>query len=186
MLNLLFVAVLFGYSKDEIVNSILEVAERNEIEAEILYTIVKMESKFEPFAICLLTNKAEANIFSNFNDENITINVQKYKFNNKKWLVSLYPKNEEVAKIFAKNLLKLGYSIDVGLAQINCVNFTPNEIDKIFKPSYNLQIAAKVIRDCYKSKNKNIKKTIECYNYGIRNRSSYPYFNQFIKIYEGF
>lgn len=185
---LLFLCVIsaFAYSKDEIVNAILEISAKNAIEAEILYTIVKIESKFDPFAISLLTSEDEARIFGNFNDENITINMQKYKFNQQKWLVSLYPKNEEMAKFFAKKLIDLGYNIDVGLGQINSINFKQSEIDEIFKPTYNLQIAAKVLRHCYKNKNQDIKKTIECYNYGVRNRLSYPYFNKFIKIYEGF
>ena len=46
-----------AYSPNEIVNAIAAVAQNEGVKPEILYTIVKIESDFEPYTISFLTNK---------------------------------------------------------------------------------------------------------------------------------
>lgn len=175
---------LNAYTNEEIIKAIAEVSYNHRVEPEILYTIVKIESNFNPFVISLLTTQKEANLFKSYESKLASISIGKYSLNNKKWIVNIFPKSEYMAKFFIKNLLNLNYSIDVGLGQINSANFSLNEIDKILSPTYNLSKAAAVLRSCFNYKKQDIKKTIECYNYGMRKQNSYPYFKKFIENYK--
>lgn len=179
-----FISNLNAYTKEEILKSIVNVSHKNRIESEILYTIVKIESNFEPFVISLLTSQKEAKLFKDYEIQYAKINIGRYSLDKRKWIVNIFPQNEEIAKILIKNLLKLDYSIDVGLGQINSSNFSSSEIDKILDPTYNLSKSAKVLRCCFNYKKKDIRQTIECYNYGMRKRDSYPYFKKFIENYK--
>lgn len=178
-----FLSNLKAYTNDDIMKAIADVSYKNRIEPEILYTIVKIESNFDPFVISFITTQKEAKLFKTYETSLAPIKIGKYSLNRSMWIVNIFPKSEDIAKIMIKNLLKLDYSIDVGLGQINSTNFTINEIDKILNPTYNLSKSAKVLRGCFNGKKQNIKHTIECYNYGMRKRNSYPYFQKFIKNY---
>lgn len=182
---LLFCAVnSHSYSESEILNTIYNVAINQGIKPEILYTIVKIESDFEPFAISFLTNRENAKYFSTLKSPNIDIKIGEYSLNRTKWVVAIKPVNEFYAKEITKLLVRDGYSVDVGLGQLNSANFDISEIENIFSPTYNLTKCAKVLRKCFEVKKKNIKDTIECYNYGMRKRPSNPYFNKFFKNYK--
>lgn len=188
MKKILFLFILslksFAYSPEYIINSIRYVAANEGVKPEILYTIIKIESDFEPFAISFLTNQTNAQYFKTLENENIEIKISKYSLNDQKWVVSIKPINEAYATGIAKSLIESGFSIDVGLGQLNSVNFNQNEIAMAFNPIFNLTKCAKVLRMCFNAKNKDIKKTIECYNYGLKKRNSSPYYNKFIKNYE--
>ena len=160
----------FAYSPNEIVNAIAAVAQNEGVKPEILYTIVKIESDFEPYTISFLTNKANADYFAGLRNQNVQIKTSNYSLNSSKWVVTIIPANEIYAVQIAKYLYEDGFSIDVGLGQLNAVNFSQNEIDYIFNPMYNLTKCAKILRKCWNAKDKNIKDTIECYNYGMRKR----------------
>ncbi|WP_241517585.1 transglycosylase SLT domain-containing protein [Campylobacter blaseri] len=180
---MLFVKTIYAYTYEEIIYTIADVAKKQAVSSGILYTIVKIESNFNPFAISFLTNKENAIYFKNLETKNISIKASPYSLNKNKWIVSISPINEEYAKEITKLLVKNGFNIDVGLGQLNSFNFKDNEIDMVFNPTYNLTKCAKVLRKCYKAKNKDIQKTIECYNYGMRNRNSNPYYKRFYKHY---
>ena len=190
MKKLLFLFVfsvqMFAYTPNDILNSINFVAQKEGVKPEILYTIVKIESDFNPFVISFLTNKTNADHFAKLQTPNIIIKTSVYSLNRAKWVVTIYPINEAYATAIAKNLIDSGFNIDVGLGQLNSVNFGANEIPFAFNPVFNLTKCAKVLRKCYNAKNKNIKDTIECYNYGMRKRKSNPYYNKFYKNYESF
>lgn len=173
----------YGYSNEQILKTINSVSKKQQISARILYTIVKIESDFDPFAISFLTDRQNALYFKKLDSSKARVNIGSYSLNRKKWFVNISPQTEEYAKAIAKELLKSGFSIDVGLGQINSYNFTKDELKQIFNPQYNLQKAAKVLRECYNAKNKELEKTIECYNYGMRNRNSNPYYRRFYKHY---
>lgn len=174
----------FGYSNTQIANAIAKVAKTEGIGTKILYTIIKIESDFEPFAISFLTNEANAKYFKTLENENIRIKISNYSLNREKWVVAIKPSNEAYAIEITKLLVKDGFSVDAGLGQINSVNYSLDEIDKIFNPTYNLTKCAKVLRKCYNHKNKDLKNTIECYNYGMRNRHSNPYYKRFYEHYK--
>ena len=175
-----------AYSPNEIVNAIAAVAQNEGVKPEILYTIVKIESDFEPYTISFLTNKANADYFAGLRNQNIRIKTSNYSLNSSKWVVTIIPANEIYAVQIAKYLYEDGFSIDVGLGQLNAVNFSQNEIDYIFNPMYDLTKCAKILRKCWNAKDKNIKDTIECYNYGMRKRYSNPYYKRFYEHYEKF
>ena len=190
MKKLLFLFVfsvqMFAYSPNDILKSIQFVAQKEGVKPEILYTIVKIESDFKPFVISFLTNKPNADYFAKLQTPNISVKTSPYSFNHSKWVVTINPINEIYAIGIAKNLIQSGFSIDVGLGQLNSVNFDLSEVNYAFNPIFNLTKCAKVLRKCYNAKNKNIKDTIECYNYGMRKRNSNPYYNKFYKNYESF
>ena len=183
ILILFFSARLFGYTQADIVNSVAYVATNEGVKPEILYTIVKIESDFYPYAISFLTNKANADYFATLSTPNVQIKTSNYSLNRSKWVVAIRPINEAYAVQIAKELYDDGFPIDVGLGQLNAVNFDRSEIDYIFNPVYNLTKCAKILRKCWNNKNKNIKDTIECYNYGMRKRYSNPYYKRFYEHY---
>ncbi|CZE47503.1 transglycosylase SLT domain-containing protein [Campylobacter geochelonis] len=173
----------FAYSYEEILYTIADVAKTQGVSPKILYTIVKIESNFEPFAISFLTNKENALYFKKLETQNIRIKISNYSLNRTKWVVSIKPKNQEYAKEIAKILVENGFNIDVGLGQLNSQNFKKDEFEYVFEPSYNLTKCAQVLRKCFNAKDKNMQKTIECYNYGMRNRGSNPYYKRFYEHY---
>jgi len=175
---LLLTKLLFAFDEITIANAIKEISKREQIDSRILYTITKIESNFKPLSICMTTSKTNALEFQNIQNINIKIIASPYKYNKNKWIVSFYPKNLGYAKALAKAFKDQNFSFDVGLAQINTKNFKTEEIDYIFDPKYNLLKSSKILKSCQKIK-KDIKNTIECYNYGIKKRNSYPYYNKF-------
>lgn len=179
---LLFTNFLFAFSQMYIAEAIKSTSTKQSIDQRVLYTIVDIESKFSPFTICMLTTKSNALQFKNINHPNIKIVTSEYKLNPNKWVVSFYPETLGLAKALARAFKKQGFSIDVGLGQINSVNFSTEEIDYIFEPNYNLQKSSTVLKSCAKEK-KDLKDIIECYNYGLKNRGSYPYFNRFVESF---
>lgn len=169
----------FSYSYEEILYAIKDVSYQEGIANKVLYTIVKIESNFNPYSISFLTNRENALYFKGLETGNIKIKISQYSLNKSRWVVSIYPINETYAVEISKLLLKNGFNIDVGLGQLNSQNFNENEVKYIFNPTYNLTKCAKILRKCFNAKNKNMQKTIECYNYGMRHRGSNPYYKRF-------
>lgn len=185
---LLLFSNLFATSSNEIINSIYYVANKEGVSPRILYTIMKIESDFNPYAISFLTNQANAQYFKSLENYYAKIDISNYSLNRSKWAVSIKPANKEYAKSIARSLYRDGFKIDVGLGQINAVNFSEDEINYIFEPYYNLTKCAKVLRRCFNfhGKSKDLRDTIECYNYGMRKRPSDPYYRKFYKYYMQF
>lgn len=181
---LLNFTILMGYTYKDILYTIKDVAEKNGVSPKILYTIVKIESDFDPYAISFLTNEANAKYYKNLENQNISIKISPYSLNNGRWVVSMSPKDEQYAAAVLKALINNGFSVDVGLGQLNSINFKSDEIDVIFNPKQNLTKCIKVLRKCFNAKNKDLQNTIECYNYGMRNRNSNPYYKKFYEHYQ--
>lgn len=175
---------LFSYSYKDILYAIKDVATQNGVSPRILYTIVKIESNFNPYAISFLTNEENAKYYKTLENKNISIKISPYSLNKNRWVVSMSPKYESYAIGVLKELIKNGFSVDAGLGQLNSVNFENYEIDRIFNPTYNLTKCVGVLRKCFNAKNKDLQKTIECYNYGMRNRGSNPYYRRFYEHYQ--
>lgn len=64
---------------------------------------------------------------------------------------SYYPRDRANAESFARRLLKAGHSIDVGIAQIDSMNFAGFgvTVHSIFDPCINLSIGARILSDDY-------------------------------------
>ena len=174
---------LFAYDQNNIMQAIEIVSSEENISKDILFTIVKIESDFSPLVISFLTNEENAKYFKTLENENIKIVIGKYSLDNSKQVVTIYPNTLRRAIKISKSLLENNFNIDVGLAQINSSNFSINEIDEIFEPLNNLRRSSKILRNCYNAKNKKMQETIECYNYGMRQRESYPYYTRFYNFY---
>lgn len=174
---------LLAYEQSNIMQAIEIVSSEENISKDILFTIVKIESDFFPLAISFLTNEENAKYFKTLENENVKIAIGKYSLNNSKQIVTIYPNTLRRAIAISKNLLENNFNIDVGLAQINSSNFSINEIEEIFEPLNNLRRSSKILRNCYNVKNKKMQETIECYNYGMRQRESYPYYTKFYNFY---
>ncbi|QKF64233.1 transglycosylase SLT domain-containing protein [Campylobacter corcagiensis] len=181
---LMSVVCIFGYSHKDILNAIRDVATNNGVSPRILYTIVKIESNFNPYSMSFLTNEENAKYYKKLENKNIHIKISPYSLNKNRWVVSMSPKDERYAIAVLRQLIKSGFSVDAGLGQLNSVNFENHEIDRIFNPTYNLTKCVGVLRKCFNAKNKNLQNTIECYNYGMRNRGSNPYYRRFYEHYQ--
>ena len=178
---LVFLSIsVWGYDDVYISNAIKEVSKKYNISQELLYTIIDIESGFNPLCLSLVTNKEGAEKLKDANNEDIKIIANNYK--DKRYIVSLYPKNIDISKAIAHAFKEQKLSFDVGLAQINSINFKKDEIDTIFEPIFNLEKSAKVLQTC-SDVYENTQEIIECYNRGMVNKKSYPYYARFVKSY---
>ncbi|ARE81418.1 transglycosylase SLT domain-containing protein [Campylobacter helveticus] len=177
MKPLILILVLFSFSfanatKEQIIaNALKEEALNANIDKRLLYTLAKIESNFEPLIIAF-TSKNKINIMGN----NIDLRHLKYK---DKFLIQIRSDAKTLEKI-ALYLLDKGFNIDIGLMQINSINFTKEEIPYLFNPSYNIKKAIKVLKTC-KSKFNSLKQSIECYNKGNRLGVRYDYYANFTR-----
>lgn len=168
--------VFANYSELDIANTIKKYAKEYDIDQRILYTIAKIESGFNPKAIAFVSETKNPLKFNK-----VKIKVAKYK---NKYLISLYPHSKQKSIELAKQIIGAGYKIDIGLFQINSVNFKYNEIEKMFNIEYNTKKAIEVLNFC-SSKKQTFKNTIECYNKGLKSNTNFDYYlrfkNSFIK-----
>lgn len=160
------------FSKNNIAISLKEIGKINRIDSRLLYSIAKVESNFEPLIIAFVSNKKD------FKFKNAKTTVLPYK---KKHLIQIRA-NEETLKAIAMELINKGYKIDVGLMQINSINFTKEELPFIFKPKYNIHKSAQVLKNC-NEKFEDLRGTLECYNKGFTKKFSYDYYS---KVKESF
>ena len=56
-----------------------------------------------------------------------------------KYIVSISSSSVETLSAIAKELIDSGYSVDVGLMQINSVNFEPDSVEDIFDLDTNIK-----------------------------------------------
>lgn len=175
--------LILNYDMKQAIRDIDMVANEQGIDFDILYTIVKIESNFKPLQISFLTNEKNAKYFKKQANENIKVIISSYSLNRAKWVVNIQTNTVKRAKEITKILVEGGFSVDVGLGQLNSINYSLEEIDYIFDPVYNLRKCAEILRNCYKAKNGNLQKAIECYNYGTRERGSNPYYKRFYEHY---
>lgn len=83
------------------------------------------------------------------------------------------PHNISEAVATAKNLQRLRYDFDAGIAQINVRNFAWLGLtaETVFDPCINLQAAQRVLLDCYerapsRDEQTRIRQMLSCYNTG--------------------
>ncbi|EJJ7261997.1 transglycosylase SLT domain-containing protein [Campylobacter coli] len=174
MMFLIFLTLNLVFANNlDIANALKHNAIKYDIDKKILYTIAKIESNFETNIIAFLSDKKWK-----IKGESIKIKNIKYK---NKFLVQIRASINELKQI-ATYLIQKGYKIDVGLMQINSINFNLDELNVIFNPNYNIQKAVIVLKQC-RNNFKNTKNTIECYNKGNRIGEKYDYYQRFLKHY---
>lgn len=167
-------AFLFAnYSPDDISKALKEASHKHEIDKKILYTLAKIESGFNPLIISFVSSKKD------YDFKNLTKNTKKYK---DKYLISLQGSEKDLIDALKILLRYKKLRVDVGLMQINSVNFSYSEIDHIFKPSYNINKSSEILKAC-KALKSNLKDSIECYNKGTGKYVKYDYYNRFKNSY---
>lgn len=159
----------FG-SELNIANALKKASLEHNIDKKILYTIAKIESGFNPHIIAF-TNR---NKWHNISNEKISIKNIPFK---NKYLVQIKAE-KEILKQIALQLISQGFSIDMGLMQVNSKNISKDEIEHIFELDYNIDKSISVFKTCIKAKN-NIKDSIECYNKGYKTPKNYNYYKKF-------
>jgi hypothetical protein len=177
----------------EIADSIHYIKEKYSISEKTLFSLISIESDFKPLVITIETNPRVAKILAALRDIGVKIKTGGTTFHSKQAIVDIYPANIEMAVFIAKNLKRLGYIFDVGLAQINSTNLTIKEIDKIFYPKVNLEKAAQILKSCARQYN-SLKLQLECYNRGagnikraLRNGDNYyPYWARYKQHYKNY
>lgn len=109
--------------------------------------------------------KKHVSVESNFNP--IAINVNKGKLKRQ-------PASIEEAKYWAKYLFERGYSVDLGVAQINSQHFKSNgvfgkigfTVEDAFDPCLNLRMGAYIYGKAYHAAGKDHDKAASIYNSG--------------------
>ncbi|WP_096025400.1 transglycosylase SLT domain-containing protein [Campylobacter lanienae] len=162
--------VFANYSEADIANTIKKYAKEYDIDQRILYTIAKIESGFNPKAIAFVSKTKNPLKFSE-----VKVKTARYK---DKYIISLSPHSKKKAISLAKQIINAGYKVDIGLFQINSVNFKYNEIEKMFNIDDNAKKAVEILNFCSLKKQK-FKNTIECYNKGLRSNTNLDYYNKF-------
>lgn len=155
------------FTDREVAEAMIRKGAKYNIDTRILYTIASIESNFEPLAIAVETSKHKAEVLKQLASDNIKILTGR-TYHSRIWLVSIYPDSYDTAVFIIHQLEKLGFGFDVGLMQINTVNFTLKEVKEMFNPEKNLEKACLHLSGCikrYKSK----KLQVECYNRGAGN-----------------
>lgn len=165
-----FATFAFGYSNQDIANSIKKQSNLANVDKRLIYTIAKIESGFNPLVIAFTSTKKD------FDFPNAKTKICKY--NKSKYLIQIKSKDKQNLIKIAKYLINQGYKVDVGLMQINSVNFTQNELYKMFELDYNIKKSIRVLSQC-QLKMQNLKDTIECYNKGFKKYNKKDYYAKF-------
>ena len=173
LLLMLLLAPCLSCANDLLIaNALKEIAEKTNIDKKVLYTLSKIESNFNPYVISF-TSKEKNFRFSGLNSK-----IVSYKRKN---LITLSGKEKDLQRAL-KILIKKGYKVDVGLMQINSVNFKENEIPYIFNVKYNIAKGANILKQCI-DYHSTLKNSIECYNKGNKKFVTYNYYHKFKKNY---
>ena len=162
-----------AYDDFQIANALKLASAENDIDKRILYTLAKIESNFNPLIISFTAKH------TNFHFKNLHKSVKKYK---DKYLINFRGSEEDLQKALRVLLQDKSLKIDVGLMQINNVNFNKSEIPYIFNPNYNTKKATLVLKECIAQKAL-MKDSIECYNKGFRRVSHFDYYARFKKSF---
>lgn len=193
-LTLLFLSFRLVFSQvfteEEVVKGMIAAARHHNIPLESLVTIASTESDFRPLILTIETKPKTAKLLKRLAGAGLRIITGGQTSHSKLAIVNILPKSIEEAIFVARALKANGYTFDLGLMQINSCNFSLNEIDKLFYPSYNVAKSAKILKSCVISF-KRRRDQIECYNRGAGNlkrylkkkkrRKKFPYWKRFNK-----
>ena len=166
---LLPLCLFADYSPQKIADELKSAGIKHGIDVRVLYTIAKLESQFTPLVISFVSKN------TNHNFKNLNKKIRKYKDS---YIITLYGTENDLQSALRELLKDKKLRVDVGLMQINSVNFKTSEIDKIFKLQYNIDKSSEILKKCISLKI-NFKDSIECYNKGTKKAVQYSYYNRF-------
>lgn len=173
------------FGEADVAQIILQKSEKYGIDYRMLFTIASVESNFEPMAISVVTSSAKAQVLKQLASKDIRIQTGT-TYHSKISLVSIFPNSYETAVFIIHKLEELGFKFSVGFMQVDTVNFSLEEVKKMFHPEYNLEKAAKHLSGCI-NQFKTTVHQVECYNRGAGNLSKmlrngkhyYPYWKRY-------
>ncbi len=158
---------------------------KKKIDRRVLKVIAKIESKLNPYAICVNLGKSDKNSLDVTMRQLLNNLGVDYKYDKSKRIFSIYPTKKVASKKIIKFLLKKDISnFDVGLMGINSSNIKRLKLDylKLLEPSENIEVASNILLGCYRGFS-NIALTIECYHSGFNSdKFNYRYVLNFYKI----
>ena len=180
MKKLLLISLLFAscFAKQPISEIIADISKQSSVDKRVYYSIIKIESDWENNIVAFNASKK---FYNELKPLKKIIGDMTLKFLKPNRIVIIADRESMVS--IAQSLYKRKVNFDLGLAQINSVNFTYDEIPTMFEPKYNLIKANNVLAQCAERYRISPKSTIECYNKGFRNHKGYSYFSKFIKAY---
>lgn len=173
ILPLLLSLEIFASQSSDIANALKKASLQSGIDKRVLYTIAKIESEFEPHIIAFASQKK-------FNTAQTNIDIRNIPYKNE-YLIQVRA-DKEMLKLIILELIKKGFSVDIGLMQINSSNLTKEELNHILELDYNLVKSTYILKLCIKQKN-SLKESIECYNKGLRKVANYNYYEKFRKSF---
>jgi soluble lytic murein transglycosylase-like protein len=136
------------------------------ITPELLKAVAKVESNFHNFAIGI-TIKDRLQI-SNFFKKN---KIKTYKLSKRR--ASVFPENISQALKVIKYAKLKKHDYDIGLMQINKYNIERRNLDikkLLTNKYYNVDIGAKILKECADRNVGNVIYSLECYNKGLRKK----------------
>jgi len=162
------------------------------LDPKLIYTVIAIESGFNPNAIAVETSEKNVNILKKLASADIIVKTG-ITYHSKISLVSIYSKSYEKAVHIATKLKEQGFTFDAGLMQINTVHFSLSEALDILSPQLNIEKGSKHLAHCLKQFD-SLKHSIECYNRGRGNlnkmlRSTkryFPFWERFKRHYNSF
>ena len=184
---------LYGVSPMQeisVAKAIVKNANAYNIDSKILFTLIDVESDFEPNAIAVETSKAAAETLKALRSDSIKVTTGR-TYHSRLYLVSIFPKRKEDAMYISQLLKSMDFIFDVGLMQINTCNFKQHEATKMFDVDYNIQKGAKILKSCTRLF-KDFKNQLECYNRGAGNlrkalkkgKNYAPYYKRFLQKWD--
>ena len=183
MSKIIFVSLLLFIShclaaQQPVSDIIADIAKQSGVDKKVYYSIVKIESDWENNLIAFNSNKK---FYNELKPLKKIIGDMSLKFLRPNRIIIIADRESIIS--IAQGLYKRKINFDLGIAQINSVNFAYDEIPAMFNPKYNLIKANNVLAQCAERYRISPKSTIECYNKGFRNHKGYAYFNKFLKAY---
>jgi hypothetical protein len=174
---LLFISVLVGNEqRQEIANAIKNVSLLSGLDKSIYYTLINIESDFNPYVIGLIGNKK---LLEKIKETNL-FKVQNSKYG-QNYLISVSGNKEDIISL-SEALYEFDINFDVGLMQISRQHFKKDELKRIFDFEYNIAKGSNILHSCAKKFN-HTQKIIECYNKGFQIGTSKKYYELFAKNY---
>ncbi len=170
----------FAITNDSIAQSIMRVSKQSGVAPKIYYTFIDIESGFKPYIIATTTSPDNAALLEKVLPKNFVVRNRAY--NSEKRLVSIIAKKRADIVALAKVMIKNGYSIDMGLMQINSRNVKPADIDHIFEPYNNIAHGSNILAECSR-RYAGTHEVVECYNKGYQKKVSYDYYRRFLISY---
>ncbi|MDR1554929.1 MAG: transglycosylase SLT domain-containing protein [Campylobacteraceae bacterium] len=162
-------------NEQDIVDAINYVSEKSGVDARIYYSIIDIESDFQPYSISMVINGTILKAIANLPAESYSAKSSRY---NDKYLISVFSHSEEEIVELAKALYDFNFNIDMGLMQISKQHVKKDELESIFNPKYNIIKGNNILANCVK-KYKVLSQSIECYNKGFRKKETLKYYKKF-------